>query len=250
MADGFQTRCNFPNCLGAIDGKHILIRPPGGSGSYYYNYKGSHSIVLMAICDANSEFLYVDVGANGRISDGGVWDNSPMSNRIANGTAGLPPDKILPGSERLLPFVFVADDAFPLQRHIMKPFSHNNQSTRELIYSYRVSRARRTVENAFGMLANRFRVFLSPINLPPDSVEMVVLACTSLHNFLRRDEIHNYLQPEGCLLFDDHQRATPNLIALQRLGRNITNEVKHIQDQYMEFFNEEGAVPWQDARIG
>lgn len=125
MADGFQTRWNFPNCLGAIDGKHILIRPPGGSGSYYYNYKGSHSIVLMAICDANSEFLYVDVGANGRISDGGVWDNSPMSNRIANGTAGLPPDKILPGSERLLPFVFVADDAFPLQRHIMKPFSHN-----------------------------------------------------------------------------------------------------------------------------
>ena len=44
----------------------------------------------MAICDTNSEFLYVDVGANGRVSDGGVWDNSAMSYRIANGTAGLP----------------------------------------------------------------------------------------------------------------------------------------------------------------
>ncbi|XP_063858640.1 uncharacterized protein LOC135099899 [Scylla paramamosain] len=65
VAHGFKTWWNFPNCVEAIDGKHILIRPPPDSGSYFYNYKGSHSIVLMAICDANCEFLYVDIGCNG-----------------------------------------------------------------------------------------------------------------------------------------------------------------------------------------
>lgn len=211
----------------------------------------------MAICDANSEFLYVDVGANGRVSDGGVWGNSDMSYRLANGTAGLPRDDILPGSERSLPFVFVADDAFPLQRHIMKPFAHRQQSTRERIFSYRVSRARRTVENAFGMLANRFRIFLSPINLPPDKVEMLVLACTSLHNFLRRDNVNKYMQSEASLVSEDvsegtiypSKRRTQSLLELQRVGRKSSNDGKHIREQYIQFFSEEGAVPWQNKMI-
>ncbi|XP_066983822.1 uncharacterized protein [Macrobrachium rosenbergii] len=97
VAQGFFTRWNFPNCLGAIDGKHILIRPPQDSGSYFFNYKGTHSIVLLAVCDANLEFLYVDIGANGRVSDGGVWNNSDLCRRIANNTAGLPTDKHVPG---------------------------------------------------------------------------------------------------------------------------------------------------------
>ncbi|CAH2011568.1 unnamed protein product [Acanthoscelides obtectus] len=52
LANLFEERWNFPHCLGAIDGKHIDIIPPADSGSYYYNYKGRHSMVLMAIVDA------------------------------------------------------------------------------------------------------------------------------------------------------------------------------------------------------
>lgn len=187
VARGFQRRRNFPNCLGAIDGKHVSIRPPRESGSYFYIYKGNHSIVLLAICDAKCKFIYVDIGTNGRVSDGGVWEKCSYSSLITNNTAGLPED---------------ADNAFPLHRHIMKLFPHRSQNTRERIFSYRLSRARRTVENAFSILANRFRVFLSPIDLPPSMIDMIVLACTSLHNFLIRDHVRHYT-PEGSLDVED-----------------------------------------------
>ena len=50
---------------------------------------------------------YIDIGCNGRVSDGGVWENTKISTLIATGAAGLPNDSVLEGSERLLPYVFL-----------------------------------------------------------------------------------------------------------------------------------------------
>ena len=74
IADKFQSRWQYPNAIGAIDGKHVVIRKPSHGGSYYYNYKHSHSIILMTIAGPSYECLYADVGANGRVNDGGVWN--------------------------------------------------------------------------------------------------------------------------------------------------------------------------------
>ena len=186
IASEFNVRWNFPNCLGAIDGKHINIVPPGGSGSYYFNYKGSHSIILMGICNANYEFIYVDVGKNGRVSDSGVWANSTIRSEIESGNIALPPAEELPNSNRTLPFVFVGNDAFPLCTYLLKPFPFRNQSNEERIFSYRLSRARRIIENSFGILASKFRILKTTIHLDPTSVRKVVLACVVLHNFLRQ----------------------------------------------------------------
>lgn len=76
VADGFEKNCHFPNCLGAVDGKHVQIEKPANSGSFYYNYKHTFSVVLMAVVNSNYEFIMADVGTNGRISDGGVFSNS------------------------------------------------------------------------------------------------------------------------------------------------------------------------------
>jgi hypothetical protein len=73
---GFNTRWDFPNCAGAMDGQHINIKCPSLSGSQFYNYKGNFSTILLAIVDSNYCFIYTDVGNYGRASDGGVFAKS------------------------------------------------------------------------------------------------------------------------------------------------------------------------------
>lgn len=78
MSEEFDTRWNFPHCLGAMDGKHVVLQAPFNSGSEYYNYKSTFSIVLFALVDANYNFIFVDCGCQGRISDGGVFKNTEL----------------------------------------------------------------------------------------------------------------------------------------------------------------------------
>ncbi|CAJ0918146.1 unnamed protein product [Ranitomeya imitator] len=66
IAEKFWSMCDFPNCLGAVDGKHIRIIKPSRTGSEYFNYKKYFSVVLMAIPDADCHFIAVDIGAFGR----------------------------------------------------------------------------------------------------------------------------------------------------------------------------------------
>lgn len=58
-----------------MDGKHVLMKCPGGTGSEFFNYKNSFSIVLLAVVDYNYCFTYIDVGAKGRNSDGGIFND-------------------------------------------------------------------------------------------------------------------------------------------------------------------------------
>lgn len=94
-AQEFETEWNFPNCCGAIDGKHIALQAPRLTGTKYFCYKKFFSIVLLGISDAFYKFSYVDIGAYGSQSDGGVYKNSMFGRAMERGEIQFPPPRAL-----------------------------------------------------------------------------------------------------------------------------------------------------------
>ena len=103
----------------------------------------------MAVAGPDYECVYADVGTNGRVSDGVVWNNCGLIMAIEVGTVILPPPKCLPFGVQKLPYVFVGDDAFALNKHMMKPYPQHDLTEDKRVYNYRHSRARRISENPF-----------------------------------------------------------------------------------------------------
>ncbi|XP_064617380.1 uncharacterized protein LOC135481492 [Liolophura sinensis] len=184
---GFSERWNFPNCFGALDGKHVVVTAPTASGSTYYNYKGTFSIVLLALVDDKYCFSVIDVGGYGLNSDGGLFKSSALGKKLQNHTLGLPNDKPLPDAPELgsMPYVLVADEAFPLTTPTMHPVPGRGLNDEDRIYNYRLSYARRISENALGILASRWLMYQRKIPLSPENVDSVVRATCVLHNMLQ-----------------------------------------------------------------
>jgi len=245
IAAQFSNQWNFANCIGALDGKHIQIFPPPNSGSLFYNYKHFSSIVLLGLVDAGYKFLYVDIGSYGRISDGGVFSSCSLSTALETNVLHIPSDLKLPGSDITTPAVIVADDAFPLKTFLMKPYGSKNLTQQQRIYNYRLSRARRVVENAFGILSSRFRVFGKAIALAPDKVQIIVMAACCLHNFLMRNAI------SAAQYLPDDENPTSDLqhIAQQGSNRASANALA-IRNLFCDYFNNDiGSVSWQASHI-
>lgn len=135
------------------------MQAPARSGSYYFNYKKTHSIVLMAVVNSNYEFILVDIGDSGRQSDGGVFNSCYLGRAMEDNTLNIPDPRPLRGTSTKFPFVFVGDEGFPLKEYLIKPYARSSLGVKEQVANYRISRARRQVENVFGICASRFRIF-------------------------------------------------------------------------------------------
>lgn len=239
----------------ACDGKHVAIEKPPGSGSLFYNYKGFFSVVLFAVVNANYEFMYIQTGTNGSVHDGAILNSTAFYQKLIADDLNLPPQSPLPRTDITVPYVFLGDSAFALNRHFMKPFPLKNINKEKRIFNYRLSRARRVVENAFGILASRFRVFRRTLSLNLDNVDSVVLACCALHNYLRKTTPsyvpRNFVDRENTkksTFRKGHWRNnTDGLTPLQHVNNSQrNNEGNDVRDKFMNYFNTEGKVSFQD----
>ncbi|SPP83297.1 uncharacterized protein LOC117585466 [Drosophila guanche] len=181
IAADFYDIWGFPNCIGAIDGKHCKTRPMASTGDT--------NMMLMVIVDAKYRFVYVNVSTDTRIGDADVWLHSDLKYSLDDNSIHVPPPAALPHSYRISPYTLVSDESFPLTEYNMKPYIGKNLTESQQHFNYMLSRSRCVVENAFVMLANRFRVIFSPIKRVPMTFSKIVLTCFCLHNFLREESI-------------------------------------------------------------
>ena len=237
--------------MGTVDGKDVVMQSSANAGSLYYNYKGTHSIVSMAVAGPDYECVYADVGTTGRVSDGGAWNKCGLIKAIEVGTV------VLSFGVQKLPYVFVGDEAFALKKHMMKPYPQHDLTEDKRVYNYRHSLARRISENLFGILASRWRVFRSVLLLPPDTTELLVFTALGLHYFLRQSSSCGTYCPVGLVNQEQDGQVIPGILRQQSpaeafsplnvpsTGHNASMDAKSVRETIKEYFFNEGSVDWQ-----
>lgn len=225
VAEDFLSIWNFPNCVGAIDGKHVPIRCPSNSGSMFFNYKKFFSVILQGVSDANYRFTNIDVGGYGKQSDGGTFQASELYRALTDGKINLPKHSFLPQTNVMAPYVLIGDEAYPLLPFVLKPYSGTNLPLDKECFNKRLSRARKTIECAFGLLTSKWRVLAKGIETRVDMVDSIVKCVCILHNTVI-----------------DKDGFQPNLTEVsvrsvfwQNSGRP-TNEAKSIRDIFTTYF--------------
>ena len=221
------------------------------SGSLFFNYKGSFLINLMALVDHDYRFTYIDIGQYGSNSDGAIFKDLEFGRAFMNDQLNVPDPVHFPNfpASGPVPYCFVADEAFPLRCDLMRPFPRGTAclSQDELVFNYRLSRARRIVENAFGILVQHWRIFSRKLSLLPENADSVIKAFVVLHNF--RKDLNNLTQqlnPDNVPFLRDDSA----ILDLDRRGHKSSTAAKATRNIYKNFFRRpEGQVTWQDRAI-
>lgn len=228
-----------------MDAKHIRIIQPAKSGSTYLNYKKFYSMVLFALVNSNYEFIFVDIGKNGRTLEEGVFEYTQFYNKLLAGKLNFPDRD---DTKHNLNYVFAGDERFCLHEHLLTPYLQKEIDNTKRIYNYRLSHTRNVVENTFGVITSRFQILRRPINMKPENICYVILAICSIHNYLRRKS-DTYFTPttvdreneSGIIVEGDWRQNNTQLLGLQQVAkRNATAAAKQSRDEYKRYFNSIG----------
>ena len=220
----------------------LRIVKPEESGSMFYNYKGYYSLVLLAVADANYNFVFVDVGAYGKDCDSSVFKETSLWNKMQEDALNLPAPRVLPGMKEELPYVLVGDEAFSLHTNLLRPFGGRELDNTKCIFNYRLSRARRFVECAFGILTNKWRIFHRPLNVSTDFATDIVKACCVLQNYIHKEEGFNSIFVDTIVDVDSELHE---LIHSQTVHGGLTANAN--RNKFAAYFvSEAGKIPWQN----
>ncbi|KAM4043782.1 uncharacterized protein ACNLHF_014059 [Anomaloglossus baeobatrachus] len=231
ISKGFKDSVDFPNCIGALDGKHFRVKKPPNSGSRYFNFHKFFSVVILALVDTEYRFIYADIGAYGSASDARIFRSSRLAQRLQENSLLIPPPVALPGtSGPLAPYVMVADAGFALSKHVMRPYPRRSIDDRKQYFNNRLTKARRYVECAFGILANKWRIYQTTIQLQPTFVTSVLKATIVLHNYCRIHEGGTYVDDE----FQINHVVNPTG---EPMSHNSVTSGLQIRNLFTDYFN-------------
>lgn len=173
-----------------------------------------------------------------------IYSNSHGSGKIFMLTKlTSPPDAPLPGDEDGVPqpFIVVGDEAFALNKHLLRPFPGKSLTNERRIFNYRLSRARRFIECTFGILSNKWRVFHTPILTSPDFAVQITKAACILHNFVRRRDGYDKQDLENCNIGGIEER---------RGVGNAPSNAKDVREYFVKYVNSpQNALSWQNKVI-
>ena len=212
------------------------------------------------------ECLFVDVATNRRNPDGHARHHCSLKKALetCDKPLNISPLHPLPGPTKPIPFVLAGDEAFPLSKHMLKPYPRKNLTVEERIANYRISRGRRISENILGILGNRWCCFRAPFLLQPEKVQQSTMAILMLHNWLPNDRTSRSMYCPPTLI----DREDPNtrelipgswrndllpesLLPLQSaLVHNYTSEAKEMRQEFTRWFSDEGDVEWPRRMCG
>jgi hypothetical protein len=234
---------NFPNCIGAIEGKRVKVQAPPNSGSKFFNYKHSFFVVLLALVDAHYKFTVVGIGSYGRNSNGGIFAHSKLGKYLET-HLGIPKDEELLGTSCLAPHVIVGDEAFPLKTYLMRlyPELQSKGDNEKCIFNYWLSQARRVVENAFGILSQKFQIYQRTLQSLPVNADIIFATCI----------LNNCLRDQGAGVSDMGSSANirSNLTKIPNQGQIAHQSAFEVRDKFKQFFNNpSGSVPWHNGRV-
>lgn len=210
----------------------------------------------MAKCDAHYKFIFVDVGAYGSEGDGGVFGKTTFGRKIYNDELPLPNDLTI--NNREIPFYFVSDDVFMLCNRVMKPYvptRGNRLTNEERIFNYRLSRARRCIENAFGILSTKWLCLNRTLQHNPDRSAKIILACCCLHNYLisNQNDLYcprnfgDHLNENGEVVEGEWRKKQFNWESVSHCNVRETEKAKAIRNELKDYVNSPvGSVPWQN----
>jgi len=81
----------------------------------------------------------------------------------------------------------MGDEAFPLKICLLKPYpeSQSKGDNVKSIFNYMLSRSRRVVENAFGILSQEFQPYQRILHSLPENADSIIFATYILYSYLR-----------------------------------------------------------------
>lgn len=181
IAEVFAKTTHFPNCIGALDGKHVRLMGPD-----------HHSVVLMGLCDAKYRFVCVEIDACWH-EDSWDFTRTALYKSLAENMLNVPGPKPVTATRKIAsPYVMVAGHPFNGAKNLVVPYVERTLSCDQQTFNYRMTLPRHCAETTFGIVSKKWRILHRPLNVNVEFAGYIVGTICMLHNYVGDRDGYDY----------------------------------------------------------